>query len=259
LLFDLEGTLVHSPAESGGLREALLLAVNEAQVIFARDGHVPLTPGEMLARIETEAQYHGDGSVRSLPQRLSAIFDLPDGVSPGVMGDACASFTKSILARVFAYKDVVPALHALKARGFRLAVLANVVWGTPAEMWREKLERIGLGGYFAEVVFGGDAGACMPHSAAFKHALNKLEAYPEQCVYIGGRNENAQAAAALGIDAVMVSRNGSYGSPLETVRTLLELPGLMQSRGDILASYNGAELTPATGGGGMRRPFVAMK
>jgi hypothetical protein len=53
LLFDLEGTLVHSPAESGGLREALVLAANEAQVIFARDGHVPLTPGDMLDRIET--------------------------------------------------------------------------------------------------------------------------------------------------------------------------------------------------------------
>lgn len=259
LLFDLEGTLVHSPAETGDLREAIMIALNEAQRIIAKDGHVPLTPGEMLLAIEAEAKRHGDGSVRSLRDRLISVFSLPANVKPHVLDAACAAFTKSFLARVFAYKDVVPALHALKARGYRLAVLANVVWGTPAEMWREKLERIGLGGYFDEIIFCGDAGACMPHSAAFKHALNKLEAYPDQCVYIGGRQEHITAAAQLGIDPVMVSRDGTAGSPMETVRTLLELPGLMKSRSDILASYKGAQLVPATGGGGVRRPFVAME
>jgi FMN phosphatase YigB (HAD superfamily) len=259
LLFDLEGTLVHSPAETGGLREALVLAVAEAQRALAHDEYIPLTPGEMLSRIETEAQYHGDGAVRPLRERLISVFGLPDDVKPHVLDAACAAFTKSILARVFAYKDVIPALHALKARGYRLGVLANVVWGTPAGMWREKLERIGLGGYFEEVVFCGDAGVCVPHAAAFKHALNSLEAYPEQCVYIGGHNEHLQAAAKLGIDSVLVSRNGSQGGALDTVRTLLELPDLMKSRGDILASYRGAELESIAGGGGARKPFVAMK
>lgn len=259
LLFDLEGTLVHSPAETGSLHEAILIALTEAQRIIAKNGRVPLTPGEMALAIEAEARRHGDGSVRALRDRLVSVFNLPTNPQLNVLDAACAAFTKSFLARVFAYKDVVPALHALKARGYRLAVLANVVWGTPAEMWREKLERIGLGGYFDEIIFCGDAGACVPHGAAFKHALNKLEAYPEQCVYIGGRHDYLQAASGLGVDPVLVSRGGTIGSPLETVRTLLELPDLMKSRSDILASYKGAKLTTVAGGGGARRPFVAMK
>ena len=89
-------------------------------------------------------------------------------------------------------------LETLKARGYRLGVIANQVPGTA-----ERLKAWGILQYFDMIAPSAELGMAKPDPAIFLWALNKAGCKPENAVMIGDRIDNdVLPAQALGMKAV---------------------------------------------------------
>lgn len=85
-------------------------------------------------------------------------------------------------------------LDALRARGLRLAVVAN--WDCAL---RGVLERLGLAARFETVVASAEAGAAKPDPAIFRLALDRLAVAPERALHVGDEDVDERGAAAAGM------------------------------------------------------------
>lgn len=98
------------------------------------------------------------------------------------------------------YPDCAAVLEALKARGYRLGVIANQVPGTA-----ERLEKWGLLHFFDVVAASAEFGVAKPDPSIFLRALLKAGCRPESAVMTGDRIDNdILPSQALGMKAVRV-------------------------------------------------------
>jgi 2-haloacid dehalogenase len=128
-----------------------------------------------------------------------------------------------------AYPDAVEALHSLRSRGMRLAVLSN---GSPS-MLDAAVRASGLEKYFEHVLSVEDVGIYKPSRRVYRHAMHKLVLHdaPSIC-FVSANTWDAQAAAQFGFQAVRVDRfalpdDNIPGKPAALIKTLTELPALV--------------------------------
>ena len=125
------------------------------------------------------------------------------------------------------YPDAAPVLAALRARGYRMGIIANQPLGS-----EQRLARFGLSGFFEVVCASAEEGLDKPDPALYRRALTRAECAPEDAVMIGDRTDNDVAPAkSLGMQTVLI-RQGYGGHdvihnegeiPDVTVDGLLEL------------------------------------
>ena len=154
VLFDLDGTLIHSLPD-------LTVAVN---FILDEHGRAPLTEADIGPMV-------GDGA-HTLVERAFAA----RGGLPGEVGPLLARFLEfyeanaTVLTRPF--PQVVDTLIRLKARGVALAVCTN----KPTAATREILRALDMEQYFAVVVGGDDTPALKPNPVHVTTTLDRLGA-----------------------------------------------------------------------------------
>lgn len=120
-------------------------------------------------------------------------------------------------------------LSQLKDAGFRLAMLSNR--DHPCD---DQLERLGLLQYFDFTLVAGEIGSWKPDRRIFNHAIQRLEIYPEQALYVGD-NYFADVIGAQNADLqpVLIDPKKIFPDAACTVITKLsELLTLLQS-GDL--------------------------
>jgi putative hydrolase of the HAD superfamily len=102
-------------------------------------------------------------------------------------------------SRYQVYDDVVPTLEALAAEGWQHLIVSNHI----PEL-DQVVARLGLKGFFTEVVSSARIGYEKPHPEIFRHALRA--AIPGRPVWMIGDNPKADCLPAvdLGIQAVLV-------------------------------------------------------
>ena len=132
---------------------------------------------------------------------------------------------RQIPYRMERYDDVLPAMDALKARGFTLGLVSNM--NTPAE---ELAERMGLAPYLDLAVTSGEAGAEKPHPPIFLEALRRAGVDAARAMHVGDQiMSDVEGAANVGIAPVLLDRDGVHpdyeGCP--RIETLMELMGLV--------------------------------
>jgi putative hydrolase of the HAD superfamily len=107
-------------------------------------------------------------------------------------------------------------LEALRARGLKLAVVANA-WPEPAHLLRRELARLGVGERVDAAVFSDEAGARKPEAAIFQRALSELGVSAEEAVFVGDKlEEDVGGAAALGmttVQALWFAADDGEGAP----------------------------------------------
>ena len=110
----------------------------------------------------------------------------------------------------FVFPDVVPALDAMQAAGLRMAVVSNWGWHAP-----ELLQTLELARHFEVMSISARVGYQKPHGAIFEHALDLLDARPEDAIHVGDDPEaDVVGARRLGIEPVLIDRKGRLDSPL---------------------------------------------
>lgn len=197
VLFDLGNTLV-SYYDLRDFAPILRAAIGEVERFLGTKAE-----WERVAAENFEAK---DFRVRPLEGRLRRIFPDADW-SEEVALKACRCFLRPIFALARVYDDVLPTLDALRARNVRTAIVSNTPWGSPAALWREEMARLGLAGAVDVLVFCPDCGWRKPARPIFDHALTRLGATPERCVFVGdGPRWDIAGPQALGMEAVLIDR-----------------------------------------------------
>jgi 2-haloacid dehalogenase len=126
------------------------------------------------------------------------------------------------------FPEVPEVLSALRARGFRTAILSN---GSPA-MLDALVSRAGLAGAFDAVLSADAAGVFKTHPKVYQYALDTLGLRASAISFQSSNAWDAYAASDFGMHVVWCNRYGQRrerlpGSPDFEIRTLSELPGLL--------------------------------
>ncbi len=207
VLFDLGGTLVHY-FERHEFPDILKQAITEVQNYLLQKDILRVSPDDMWQKVREEDYESSDYRVRPLEERLARIFQLDDLAQSGdLITTMCRCFMKPIFARGCCYEDTLPTLKELKLRGFNTAIISNTTWGSPANLWRKELERLGLNAYMDAVVFCRDVGRRKPAKEVFEFTLKKLQAFPQQCIFVGDDPRwDLVGPRTVGIESILIDR-----------------------------------------------------
>lgn len=107
------------------------------------------------------------------------------------------------------YPEVMAVLAALKEQGYRLGIISNWSWHL-----RQRVAQVGLDGHFDLVWSSAYAGCNKPHPDIFRQALAHLDLSPARALYVGDSYwHDVIGARHAGLDAALLDRNGTAGSP----------------------------------------------
>jgi 2-haloacid dehalogenase len=199
LAFDLYGTLVDPIAISGEL----------GQVLGDSDGREAaqlwrLKQLEYSFRLTAMGRYEDFRWVtfRALDFVLASIgASVPDGQARRLV---------ELYDHLQPFPDTVPALRALAAAGYELAVLSN---GTAA-MIANCLDNSGLGGFFGRRISVDEIRVFKPSPVVYRHAAERLSRPIEQVRLVTSNAFDSVGAAATGMRTAWVNR--SVG-PFDTI------------------------------------------
>ncbi len=227
VLFDLGNTLARYYTRQEFPR-ILKQAVNSVVGYLRKENLLKIPWNQLCDRVEQENHERPDHQVRPLEERLLRIFGLEDKAHVDNLVNAmCRCFTRPILSMGQRYEDTIPVLDNLKKHGIRTAVVSNTAWGSPAYLWREELQRLGLTQYLTETVFCRDVGWRKPAPQIFEFTMNKLRIKSQNCVFVGDDPRwDLAGPRALGIKAIHIDRHHAWpdvGEP--SIRNLHEMLG----------------------------------
>lgn len=164
-----------------------------------RDRGVACAPEHVSAAFRAEAEYYvahssegRDGpSLAALRRECAGVFLTSAGAALDP-GEFAEPFVSALQFEVI--PGVVETLHALRARGLALAVVAN--WDVSVH---ERLAELGLSPLVDTVLSSAEAGVMKPDPAIFAAALDRLGVSPERALHVGDGRVDEEGAAAAGL------------------------------------------------------------
>jgi putative hydrolase of the HAD superfamily len=217
VLLDALGTLVELQPPAPRLQRLLGQAGFEVTEERAAVG--------FAAEIAYYLDHHLEGSDRERLERLRdrcaeemrRALELPD------LDHATARRAMLEALEFRPYPDVLPALGDLRERGITLVVASN--WDCSLPDW---LGPAGITDLVDGVVTSAEVGAPKPHPRVFERALAIAAVAPFEALHVGDKVDNdVEGAAAAGVRALLVQRDGQAPAGVEAVRSLSELPALL--------------------------------
>ncbi|MGE5475310.1 MAG: phosphoglycolate phosphatase [Bacteroidales bacterium] len=183
VLFDLDGTLIHSLPD-------LTAAINH---ILAEEGREPVTEAELGPMV-------GDGAHTLVERAFAARGGLPGRVEP-LLARFLAFYEANATVLTRPFPGVVDTLKRLKERGIVLAVCTN----KPTAATLEILRALELEQYFAVVVGGDDTPALKPNPAHIDAVLTRLGIGRDEAVMVGDSVNDVLAAKGAHMTCIVVS------------------------------------------------------
>lgn len=183
VLFDLDGTLIHSLPD-------LTVAVNR---ILAEEGRAPLTDAEVGPMV-------GDGAHTLVERAFAARGGLPGEVAP-LLRRFLDFYEANATVLTRPFPQVVDTLMRLKARGVLMAVCTN----KPTAATLEILRALELDQFFAVVVGGDDTPALKPNPAHVDTTLDRLGVARDEAVFVGDSINDVLAAKGARLPCIVVS------------------------------------------------------
>ena len=209
VLLDALGTLVELEPPGPHLQRALAIPAADAERAIAAE----------MAYYRAHLDEGRDAaSLAELRRRCADVLSdaLPPEVRPAGVDVLLASL------RFKPFPDAMPALDALRARGLRLVVVSNWDCSLP-----EVLARIGVAPLVDGVVTSAVVGARKPSPAVFERGLQVAGVAPSAALHVGDSvADDVEGARGVGIEPVLVRRDGSSGPP--GVTTIASLSGLTE-------------------------------
>jgi len=227
VLFDLGNTLVYY-FERHEFPEILRQAITEVQNYLRKKDVLHVSSEDMWRKVREEDLESSDYRVRPLEDRLVRIFKLGNLAQSSEIAIAiCRCFMTPIFVRASCYEDTIPTLKELKSRGYKMAIVSNTTWGSPANLWREHIENLGLSRYIDETVFCRDVGWRKPAKQIFEFALEKLQVLPQNCVFVGDDPRwDLVGPCNVGITPMIIDRKG-IAQQVEQARLISNLHELI--------------------------------
>lgn len=148
--------------------------------------------------------------------------------SLGLQDDDLRDRLMNLYLSIAAYPEVPSMLAALKARGFKLAILSN---GTPA-MLDAAARNSGIAAYFDAMLSVEQVGVFKPHPNVYALAPWHLGVANEAVCFLSSNSWDAYCAKAFGLRVLWCNRFGQApehipSRPDREIADLSDLPGLL--------------------------------
>lgn len=185
IVFDLDGTLVHTAADLVGTLNAIL----------AREEMEPVS-------YETAVSYVGSGA-RVLIQRAFAAQgrDLPPETLERLFSDFIAYYTDHIVDQSAAYPGVEASLDRFEAEGWRLAICTNKSEAPALKL----MSLLKLDQRFAAITGADTFGFRKPDPRHLTETIRKAGGDPARAIMVGDSATDVDTALAAGIPVVAVT------------------------------------------------------
>ena len=211
VLFDLDGTLIHSLPD-------LVAAVNRMLARQARHGLDSETVKAMV----------GDGADALVARAFAATGGLPGPDVAPYLADFLADYEPRSAETTRPWPGVVETLAVLKAKGLALAVCTN----KPSKATAEVLASLDLAQFFDVVVGADDTPALKPDPAHVTVILDHLGLSPAQAVMVGDSRNDVLSAQRAGVRTVVLSFGYAHGPVAELGADIIidhfcDLPGVL--------------------------------
>jgi len=206
--FDLGNTLVeyYRPDRFPPVLEESLEAVHR---LLTERGATSLPLAAILERSAEHGGETPDLRVRPLEERLRALFEIPPRMGgDDLLREASLRFLEPIWAVGSIYSDTLRVLRHLRSRGYRTGIVSNLPWGSPPDLWRQEVGRLGIAAEMDAVVFCGDAGHRKPAPEVFALALERLGVEARRCAFVGDNPEwDYEGALGAGMRPFLIDRD----------------------------------------------------
>jgi phosphoglycolate phosphatase len=215
-VFDLDGTLADTSAD--------LIAAANAALTEAGFG-APLDAAAAADRVHAFAG--GRAMLRAGMARVAGVSD-PASVE-AAYPRLLAAYAADIARHTQLYPGVEPALDALDAAGWGLAICTN----KPAGLAEDLLVRLGLRPRFRAMLGADSLAVRKPDPLHLTETILRAGGHPDRAVLIGDTVNDREAARAAGVPCVLV-RFGPEGEAVEAMapEALLDdyaaLPALLE-------------------------------
>ena len=233
VLFDLGGTLIEYYS-AGEFRPILEEGIRAVQQSLQDQGCTTRAWDVVWQRALEENYESSDYRVRPLEDRLPRIFALNEASSRARISvqALCRTFMRPIFDLAQVYGDTIPALERLRLDGFKIAIISNTPWGSPAGLWHEELDRLEIAPLVDEIFFCRDAGWRKPAPQILELAIHRVAAPTAECVLIGdGPRRDVAGAQAVDMDVVLLDRINAFPScTVPRLQQLKELPMLLHDQ-----------------------------
>jgi putative hydrolase of the HAD superfamily len=232
VLFDMGGTLVDYPVPTWPIMAAQCARGVYGYFVEPESERPPpaaRVPGPGGAHSRRPAARADTALAHRIMTGLRRMVRSLSGRTLPRIAEACA---RPLVAPGHVFEDTLPALKALKRRGYHLGLISNTPWGTPEYLWVGQLERFALTGFFEVALFSSVVGVRKPDARLFIAALARLRTTPQRAVFVGDTPEvDIVGAQRAGLRAVLITRPGVVrraASPapdlrIEDLRDLLDV------------------------------------
>ncbi|MBI3444470.1 MAG: phosphoglycolate phosphatase [Magnetospirillum sp.] len=190
VLFDLDGTLIHSLPD-------LVAAVNR---LLASEGRRPLSDEAVKSMV-------GDGAGTLVTKALMATGGMSGSDVAPFLARFLADYEPRSAETTTVWPGVFETLARLKAAGLALAVCTN----KPSRATAEVLAALDLARYFDLVVGADDAPAIKPDPAHVTCILDRLGVRADQAVMVGDSANDILSARAAGLRSIALSFGYAHG------------------------------------------------
>lgn len=201
MVFDLGGVVLRTPFEMArDLEGRRGLAPGEFGVLGPFDpGRDPAWQRRLAGELTERAYWEQQASSeRSTFELMYELYDVPE----------------DRIAR----PEMIALIDDLEDRGFRIAALTNDLSRHHPSDW---ISRISVLRRFDPLIDLSEPGVFKPDPGAFRHALESLDADPDELLFIDDAPENVRAAREIGIPTVAFEALDVGGS-LDRIRTALD-------------------------------------
>lgn len=107
--------------------------------------------------------------------------------------------------------ETLDVLEAIDSTGAGLALLSNM----PIELAKDLSASSVWPRFFSKLFFSGHLGLTKPDAAIYQHVLDQLQVPAGQVTFIDDRQENLEAAAALGLNTVLHTQETDLATELK--------------------------------------------
>ncbi len=199
IVFDLDGTLIHSTAD---LQAAVNAMLAEESADALDEATVQSFVGNGLAKlVERVMEATGLDAARhvALTERTLQHYNRENG------------------RRTTVYPGAAGCLRHLADHGHALGICTN----KPAAPARHILEKLGLARYFQAIVGGDSLNVRKPDPQPLLHTLTLLEAGPADALYVGDSEVDAETATRADIPFALYTE-GYRKTPVASFETVLQ-------------------------------------
>ena len=166
--------------------------------------------GDMKERFDRQGREESDNRVKPLWERIAGAWELDErACGEALQLETQKAFLKPIFARGRVYPDTLPTLERLKEMGYTTGIVSNTPWGSPGDLWRDELGRMGLVSATNFQAFCTDAGWRKPATQIFDHVLRLAGEPAEACLFVGDDPRwDTLGAHNAGMQALLIDREG---------------------------------------------------